>query len=91
MNIFQNKKKIDSEDYYYNKKGFIVFTKKYHLKRGYCCYNNCKHCPYKRENMINIRKCILQGIPSKLPDKKEYDHNISHAPKRKEILNKEEK
>ncbi len=91
MNIFQNKKKIDSEDYYYNKKGFIVFTKKYHLKRGYCCYNNCKHCPYKGKNMINIRKCILQGIPSKLPDKKEYDHNISHAPKRKEILNKEEK
>ena len=26
-----------------------VFTEKYHLKRGYCCNNNCKHCPYKKE------------------------------------------
>tara|TARA_B100000287_G_scaffold67547_1_gene59120 strand:- start:152 stop:313 length:162 start_codon:yes stop_codon:yes gene_type:complete len=47
MNIFQNKKIIDSEDYYYNKEGLIIFTEKYHLKRGYCCENKCKHCPYK--------------------------------------------
>lgn len=24
-----------------------VFTEWYHLKRGYCCNNNCRHCPYK--------------------------------------------
>jgi hypothetical protein len=23
-----------------------VFTEKYLLKRGYCCKNGCKHCPY---------------------------------------------
>ena len=34
---------------------------------------------------------ILQGIPSQLPPKKEYDKTINHAPKRKEILTKEEK
>ena len=39
-------KKIEGEDYYYTEEGYIVFTEKYHLKRGYCCQSGCKHCPY---------------------------------------------
>ena len=35
-----------NEDFYLNEKGYRVFTEKYHLKRGYCCLNGCKHCPY---------------------------------------------
>jgi hypothetical protein len=23
-----------------------VFTKEFHLSRGYCCGNGCRHCPY---------------------------------------------
>lgn len=34
---------------------------------------------------------ILQGIPEDLPASKSYDTSINHAPKRKDILNKEEK
>lgn len=34
---------------------------------------------------------ILQGIPSELPQPKVYEPTINHAPKRKEILNAEEK
>ena len=34
---------------------------------------------------------ILQGIPSQLPEAKPYESNINHAPKRKAILNDEEK
>jgi hypothetical protein len=37
---------LDTEDYYISEQGFKVFTEKYHLKRGYCCKNNCRHCPY---------------------------------------------
>jgi urocanate hydratase len=33
---------------------------------------------------------ILQGIPSELPTKSEYDFSINHAPKRKQILTKVE-
>lgn len=40
------KKELDPEDFYYSPEGYIVFTEKYHLKRGYCCKNGCKHCPY---------------------------------------------
>ncbi len=25
----------------------LVFTAAYHLRRGYCCNSNCRHCPYK--------------------------------------------
>ena len=32
--------------FYTNEKGYRVFTEKYHLERGFCCKNNCKHCPY---------------------------------------------
>jgi hypothetical protein len=35
-----------AEDFYFDDKGFMVFTSTYHLKRGYCCKNGCKHCPY---------------------------------------------
>lgn len=34
---------------------------------------------------------ILEGIPDKLPELQPYDRNINHAPKRKDILTKEEK
>ena len=38
-----------------------------------------------------FKKQILQGIPSSLPKAKPYDTSLNHAPKRKEILTKEEK
>ncbi len=40
---------------------------------------------------IDFKSEILQGIPKKLPKKKERSSTISHAPKRKEILSPEEK
>jgi hypothetical protein len=33
-------------DYYINEDGNLVFTKEYHLKRGYCCKNKCLNCPW---------------------------------------------
>ena len=38
-----------------------------------------------------FQKHILQGIPSELPQPKSYESTINHAPKRKDILNGEEK
>jgi len=46
MENFSGKPKLDPEDFYYSEEGFIVFTEKYHLKRGHCCQSGCKHCPY---------------------------------------------
>ena len=36
----------EGEDYYLEGAA-IVFTAAYHLRRGYCCGSECRHCPYK--------------------------------------------
>ena len=41
------KPKLHPEDFYWEE-GKMVMTEKYHLKRGSCCSNGCKHCPYKQ-------------------------------------------
>ena len=40
---------------------------------------------------MTFKEQILQGIPTTLPQKKEFDEKISRAPKRKQILSQEEK
>lgn len=40
---------------------------------------------------MTFQEQIKQGIPSILPQKKDRDPNVSHAPKRKEILSEDEK
>lgn len=40
---------------------------------------------------MNFQQQIQQGIPTELPQPKPYETAINHAPKRKEILNEEEK
>ncbi|GAB1371724.1 hypothetical protein MASR1M45_17860 [Candidatus Kapaibacterium sp.] len=39
--------KQDTPYFYYDESGYMVFTAKYHLERGYCCKNKCRHCPWK--------------------------------------------
>ena len=36
----------EGEDYYVEGDA-VVFTAGYHLRRGYCCENDCRHCPYR--------------------------------------------
>jgi hypothetical protein len=38
--------------YYTDPNGLLVFTEKYHLERGYCCKNGCRHCPYTEKKKI---------------------------------------
>lgn len=46
MSNIGNRSKLSPEDYYMSDEGYLVFTEKYHLKRGYCCKSGCKYCPY---------------------------------------------
>jgi len=46
----------EGEDFYFNEEGFVVLTEKYHLKKGYCCGNGCKHCPYDYVNVPEPKK-----------------------------------
>jgi biotin synthase-like enzyme len=45
-------------DYYFNEEGLMVFTAAYHLKRGKCCKNKCRHCPWnfgKKSNQADLK------------------------------------
>ena len=62
---------------FYIKNGLVIFTKEYHLKRGYCCKNGCKHCPYKKNNaafeppeLLTVSPYDAKGI---MPSKKTED------------------
>ncbi|MFA6057668.1 MAG: DUF5522 domain-containing protein [Taibaiella sp.] len=46
-------------DYYFNEEGNMVLTAHYLLKRGYCCGNGCKHCPYQYENVPEPKRTQL--------------------------------
>lgn len=46
MDDSPKRNQLEPDDYYYSPEGYIVFTAKYLLRRGYCCQNGCKHCPY---------------------------------------------
>jgi hypothetical protein len=36
---------LETGDFYWDN-GFLVFTEQYHRRRGFCCGNRCRHCPY---------------------------------------------
>jgi hypothetical protein len=51
---------------YYVERGKFVFTRAYHLKRGYCCNSRCRHCPYERTGgMMHLEFAGLPGLPMK--------------------------
>lgn len=46
MEEFSKRRDLEPDDFYYSPEGYIIFTEKFLLKRGCCCQNACKHCPY---------------------------------------------
>ena len=42
---------LPPEDFYYDGP-FVVFTAAYLRKRGSCCGNGCRHCPYDEDGNV---------------------------------------
>jgi very-short-patch-repair endonuclease len=58
------------EDYYLTEDGRVVFTASYLRKRGYCCGNGCRHCPYSYEAVPEPkRSALLEKRPNLGGDK----------------------
>lgn len=45
-------------DFYYDQNDNIVLTAKYHLDKGYCCGQGCRHCPYDYEAVPEPRRTL---------------------------------
>jgi hypothetical protein len=48
--------KFEPDDYYLTPEGYIVFTEKYHLKRGYCCQSNLPSLPLEKQKKQNQKR-----------------------------------
>lgn len=57
---------LQEGDYYFTNEGFLVFTEQYHKRRGYCCNNGCRHCPYRKQNTTKEEQKDFQ-IKKKTP------------------------
>ena len=50
---------FENEDFYFNEEGNMVFTEKYLLRKGECCGNGCRHCPYNYLNVAEPKRSDL--------------------------------
>jgi 2-iminoacetate synthase ThiH len=32
---------------YYTEGDRVIFTEEFHIQRGHCCGNGCRHCPFE--------------------------------------------
>ncbi len=47
---------VEGVDFYMDPAGYRVMTEYYLVKRGYCCSNGCRHCPYSPKATKGNRK-----------------------------------
>lgn len=47
---------VEGVDYYFEN-GLMILTARFLLKRGYCCRNDCRNCPFTlKEDRISQQK-----------------------------------
>ena len=44
----KTEKFVEGIDYYFED-GLMILTEHFLKKRGYCCGNDCRHCPYQKD------------------------------------------
>lgn len=50
---------VEGVDYYFDG-GLMVLTAHFLEKRGYCCGNGCRHCPYTAEDReVALKKKVV--------------------------------
>jgi len=52
----KNEEFIEGIHFYFDESGLMVLTEKYHLERGYCCGNGCRHCPFDYEKVEDLKR-----------------------------------
>lgn len=53
---------VEGVDFYMDPQGYRVMTEFYLVKRGYCCSNGCRHCPYSPRAVKGNRKLRSEVI-----------------------------
>lgn len=51
----KSEKFVEDVDFYFEN-NLMVLTELFLKKRGYCCNNNCRHCPYPKDEKQSYNK-----------------------------------
>ncbi len=62
MHEESNKQSKTVDKGYYFENGFCVFTEAFLLKRGFCCGNGCRHCPYEPKHQTGNKNISSQFV-----------------------------
>ena len=57
---------VEGVDFYYAEHGLMVLTEKFHLEKGFCCGNGCRHCPYDYEAVPEPSRTLLREKTQKV-------------------------
>jgi hypothetical protein len=52
MSVELNRQPLVEGEDFYREGAALVFTARFLLRRGYCCENGCRHCPYGFEKDV---------------------------------------
>jgi hypothetical protein len=55
-------KLIEGVDYTFDERGCLVFTAAYLLRRGTCCGNGCRNCPFGGKPLAGQESCGVHDI-----------------------------
>ena len=47
--LMNDSNSVSQIDFVIDADGRYVFTRSFHLRRGFCCGSGCRHCPYNRK------------------------------------------
>lgn len=62
-------KNIEQGKHYYMEGERVIFTALFHIERGQCCGNGCRHCPYEPKHKKG--KVVLSEEFSRFNNKEE--------------------
>ena len=52
----EGKKDFIQGIHYYLEGERVIFTSLFHVERGQCCGNSCRHCPYEPKRTIIVEE-----------------------------------
>ncbi len=64
----------EGKDFYYEN-GLMVLTETYHLDKGFCCGNGCRHCPYDHINVPEPARSILIAAKENIKNYRQQNSN----------------
>jgi len=68
---------------YYTEGDRVVFTALFHSKRGFCCGNGCRHCPYTPKHIKYSTEMDLNALEQLKKRAEDLENNTTLSPEEK--------